>query len=119
MVRVEMMPKQVLKKPLATQKGSPNSHLPSLLKSIMKEKGKQRTAVRKSERDRDMMNALVTVLSCLCLIITTTTAELPRLDSKKMARSSRACAATAMPWRTEFPSKLLTGVSLGISSPAV
>lgn len=90
MVRVEMIPKQVLKNPLAMQKRSPNIHVPSLLNSMMKEKGRQSTAVRKSDSERDMMNALVTVLSCRCLMITTTTAEFPKLESRKMARRRRA-----------------------------
>lgn len=89
-VKVEIIPEHVLKKPLATQKWSLNIQTPSLLKSITKEKGRQRTAVRKSESDSDMIKALVTVLSCLCLMMTMTTAELPRLERRKMERSTSA-----------------------------
>lgn len=108
MVRVEMIPKQVLKNPLATQKRSPNIQLPSLLKSMTKENGRHRTAVRKSDNDNDMMKALVTVRSCLCLTMTIMTVELPRLDRRKMERRTRACAATMKPCRTELLSVLLS-----------
>lgn len=105
---MEMMPKQVLKKPLATQKLSPNIQIPSLLKSMMKENGRHRTAVKKSDNDSDMMKAFVTVRSCLCLMMTMTTAELPRLERRKMERRTRARAATVMPCRTELLSATLS-----------
>ncbi|TNN74880.1 hypothetical protein EYF80_014980 [Liparis tanakae] len=103
-----MIPKQVLKNPLATQKRSPNIQVPSLLKSMTKENGRHKTAVRKSDSDSDMIKALVTVRSCRCLMMTTTTAELPKLERRKMERSTRAWVATVMPCRTELLSAALS-----------
>lgn len=114
------MPKHVLKNPLATQNRSPNIQMPSLLNSMMNEKGRHRTAVKKSDNESDMMNALVTVRSCLCFMMTMTTAEFPRLDRRKMERRMRACAATAMPWRMELLSAALRtdGVSAWWPGPS-
>lgn len=82
---------------------------------MTKENGRHRMAVRKSDSDRDMMNAFVTVRSCLCLMMTVRTAKLPRLERRKMERRTRAWAATKMPFRTVFASAALSTNGVGVS----
>lgn len=59
--------------------------------------GRQSSAVSRSDRDRDRMNASVRVRSYRCFTITPITAQLPRLDSRKMRRRTSARAVPAAP----------------------